>query len=100
VCEWFEETETGERIIHFSEDPRLSNLTFFTKVRLWLELKSRLPRLEEELAIYKYGVEAEATKKAVMMLESIGVIEQNSVSPLPVGRKIIKGGDPEKMAVV
>jgi len=92
ICEYFEETEEGENIIHFSEDPRLSNLTFFTKVRLWLDLKARLPTIEQELAIYKYSLEETATKKAVEMLQTMGVIQASSELGLPIKRKILRHG--------
>ena len=101
ICEHFEETKEGERIVHFSEDPRLSNLTFFTKVKLWLDLKTRLPMIEEELAIYKYGFKAEATREAVRMLEVMGVIQASQVNGSKISRKTIqepgsiKGGSNE-----
>ena len=89
VCELFEVDNEGNNVIHFSEDPRLSNLTFFTKVKLWLDLKSRLPMIEQELAIYKYGFEAEATKKAVRMLEVMGVIQSSQISGARLVKKTI-----------
>jgi len=86
VCERFDNDEEGDKIIHFSEDPRLSNLTFFAKVKLWLDLKKSLPVLEEELAISKYHLKTESTRKAVMMLSKMQVIEENIIKPVVTHR--------------
>ncbi len=96
VCELFE-NDDEKMIIHFSDDPRLSNLTFFGCKSLWLDYCATLPRLEEELAIAKYNLEIEATRRAVIMVSKMNFIDENLLKPVVTKRYLKEVKTSEKM---
>jgi hypothetical protein len=62
-----------EEIIYFPHDPRFSNLSFWTRLELWLKLKKRLPQLERQLAVYMYDTEQRASEIAFDILREMNV---------------------------
>ena len=71
ICDRFDqENET----VYFADDPALSNMSFYTRLTLWLDLKKRIPQVQEEIAILRYNFKIHAQEEAVGILERITLL--------------------------
>lgn len=70
-----EDEETGGWTLIFPDHPAFSNLNFYTRIKLWLELKKKVPKLMEDVAIYRHNIDIIAMERAVHILEKTHAIE-------------------------
>lgn len=82
ICDRFEEDpETGELRIYFGDTPELSNMHFYTRLALWLELKRQLPKAMHDIAIYRYNIDIISQERVVSILEQMGILKQYIEDP-------------------
>jgi hypothetical protein len=94
-CDRFHKDEkTGDQTVYFGESVELSNMSFIGKVELWLKTKKMIPRLQREVAYFRYHNEILAMEKATAWLEQFGILEgimEDGIKPIQT-RTIIKEG--------
>lgn len=77
ICDRFEEaTDEEPDRIYFADAPELSNMHFYTRLTLWLELKRKLPRAMHDVAIFRYNIDIVAQERVALILEQMGVIRE------------------------
>lgn len=71
ICDHFKEEE---KKILFPHDSRFTNLNFWSRVHIWMKLKDELPKLEKEIAIFRYNTEKIAMERALEIVKEIGYV--------------------------
>jgi len=86
ICDRVLEDEEGNWTVYFPEDPSLSNMNFFTRVKVWLEVKKQIPKMSRDLAYFKWNLEIVAQERAAKLLEEMGILEQWIEDPYKHGK--------------
>lgn len=76
ICDKF---DLENEIVYFSDDERLSNMTFWTRLDIWMRLKAEIPGLERKLAIYMYDADRTAHKIAFDILQEAGTFHRSNI---------------------
>ena len=96
ICDKYDE---DKKIIYFPRDKRFTNLNFWTRLELWMELKDRVPILETKLAKYMYNSEQKAREYAFEMLMDMQIFNRSKsdleevVRPRISSRKVKSHGN-------
>lgn len=72
ICDQYRENpETGEITLYFPDEPSLANMSFYTRIKVWIDLKKRLPKLMQDVAVYRYNIEVLAQERALVILDKM-----------------------------
>lgn len=79
ICDRFDQNPTPDGnhsgVVYFADHPSFSNMNFYTRLKLWLELKRKVPQMMEDLAIYKHNIGVVAQERSLKTLQKMKLME-------------------------
>ena len=93
MCDYYQEDDEGNKTIYFAEHPELTNMSFMAKAELWFELKKKLPKMERDIARYRYNSDLLVQERVTSLLEDLGVLEVMMARGPVRSRKLKEGSN-------
>ncbi len=79
ICDHFDQNpapdDSYSGTVHFADHPSFSNMNFYTRLKLWLELKKKVPKMLEDLAIYRHNIDIVAQERSLKTLQKMKLLE-------------------------